>query len=268
MSPRVVFVHAHPDDEAIFTGGTMALLTAAGADVTLIIATGGQLGESVSDGRPLAPHREAETRTSCEILGLDPAHDLHFLPYEDSGLDSENPHGFFHQDLSTAARRILACCDGPIDAIVSYDSHGIYGHPDHIAVHQATALASQLHAEKYGSTPTVYESTVDREYLHFVETHVVVDADGGRPVGRGLASTNLGLPTLEIDTAIDVTATIEKKRAAMAAHASQLPADAPLFELGQANFAAVYGWEWYRRVGPAGPLDRLNDPGPSDSAIS
>ena len=56
---------------------------------------------------------------------------------------------------------------------------------------------------------------------------------------------------------LDVSAVLEPKRAALAAHSSQLPADAPVFELGQANFAAVYGWEWYRRVGPPSVFDEL-----------
>ena len=151
----------------------------------------------------------------------------------------------------------LALCGGQLDAIVTYDDHGIYGHPDHIAAHEAAHLAAAIHATEFGTAPTVYESTVDREYLHFVETHVVVDASGGRPTNRGLASTNLGLSTLEIDATVDVASVINRKRAALAAHASQLPDDAPLFELGEANFAAVYGLEWYRRVGPPTALDEL-----------
>lgn len=253
-------VHAHPDDEAIFTGGTLARLTDAGVTVGLVMATGGELGEAIRTGDPLAPHREAETRRSCSILGVDDRR-LGFLPYEDSGMHGENPNGLWHQDLDRAARRILAAalvvCGGPVEAIVTYDDHGIYDHPDHVAVHRASVLACDLHELECGTRPTRYESTVDREYLHFVETHVVVDAGGGRPTGRGLSSTALGLSTLEIDTVVDVTTTLERKRQAMAAHASQLPADAPLFELGEANFAAVYGLEWYRRVGPPSVLDEL-----------
>ena len=257
---RIAFVHAHPDDEAIFTGGTMARLVDAGATVALVMCTGGELGAALATGDALAPHREAETRASCSQIGIDQRR-VDFLPYQDSGMRGENPDGFVHQDRDQAARRMLAAstalCDGPLDAIVTYDDHGIYGHPDHVAAHEVAHLAAALHTTTFGSTPTIYESTVDREYLHFVETHVVVDAGGGRPTDRGLASTNLGLSTLEIDTTVDVSAVIERKRAALAAHASQLPDDAPLFELGEANFAAVYGLEWYRRVGAATQLDRL-----------
>ena len=259
---RIAFVHAHPDDEAIFTGGTMARLADARATVGLVMCTGGELGAALTTGNALAPHREQETRESCRHLGIDQRR-IDFLPYEDSGMHAENPSGFVHQDRDQAARRILgasiALCGGPLDAIVTYDDHGIYGHPDHVAAYEAAHLAAQLHQHEYGTRPTIYEATVDREYLHFVETHVVVDAGGGRPVDRGLASTDLGLATLDIDLTIDIARVIERKRAALAAHASQLPDDAPVFELGEANFAAVYGLEWYRRVGPPTALDRIDE---------
>jgi len=72
-----------------------------------------------------------------------------------------------------------------------------------------------------------------------------------------LAVSDLGLPSLLIDLTINVDGALERKRQAMAAHESQLPADAPIFALGQQNFAAVYGYEWYVRHGPTGPLDTL-----------
>jgi len=87
---------------------------------------------------------------------------------------------------------------------------------------------------------------------------VVVEAGlGQRPLGRGLAASDLGMPSLLIDLTLDVSTVLDHKRRAMAAHASQLPADAPAFALGQQNFSAVYGYEWYVRHGPAGPLDLL-----------
>jgi LmbE family N-acetylglucosaminyl deacetylase len=248
----VAFLHAHPDDEAIFTGGTMAMLAEQGHRVVLLVATSGELGVPEDDVSDLALAREDETRTCCESLGVS---DIVFLRFGDSGLNGENPAGFAHHAHTTATERIgreLVVFD-EIDALVSYDDHGIYGHPDHIQVHHvARQVAHQLNIS------TVYESTVDREYLHFVETHVVVEAGlGERPVGRGLAASDLGMPSLLIDLAVDTRTVLEAKRSAMAAHASQLPADAPAFALGQQNFAAVYGYEWYLRTGPASAIDDL-----------
>ncbi len=247
----IVFVHAHPDDEAIFTGGTMALLAAAGHRVVLVVATSGELGIA-SDAGPLRGTRQAETRRACAALGID---DVRMLGRQDSGLHGENPDGFVHGSARDDANALVSLLDDlePIDALVSYDDHGIYGHPDHVHVHDVVNLAAPLL-----NVETVYESTVDREYLHFVETHLVVDAGlGGRPVGRGLAATELGLPSLLVDTTVDVESVLDVKLAAMAAHASQLPPQAPVFALGPANFAAVYRYEWYRRVGQVGVIDSL-----------
>lgn len=250
--PTVVFFHAHPDDEAIFTGGTMAMLSARGVRVVLAVATSGELGVADPETPALGPKRRAETERSCRSLGVE---DVIFLGWPDSGLRGENAAGFCHSLMNDASQ---AVCDavstfGHIDAFVSYDEHGIYGHPDHVQVHRVGRLA----AESLG-VATLYEATVDREYLHFVETHVVIEAGlGDRPIGRGLAATDLGMPTLLIDTTVDVRSVLDQKRSAMAAHASQLPADAPAFALGQINFSAVYGYEWFGRSGPPALLDFL-----------
>jgi LmbE family N-acetylglucosaminyl deacetylase len=107
----------------------------------------------------------------------------------------------------------------------------------------------------------VYEATVDREYLHFVETHLVIEASlGGAQPERGelgLAATELGLSTVEVDCTVDVRRMLDVKREAMAAHASQIPESSSAFRLAQTDFAAVYGYEWYARRGPAGPIDDL-----------
>lgn len=248
----VAFLHAHPDDEAIFTAGTMAMLVEAGHQVLLVVATSGELGVPENDVADLARAREEETLQCCASLGVT---QVVFLRYADSGLHGENQVGFAHQPQAGITNRLgaeLAAFDR-IDALVSYDDNGIYGHPDHVQVNRvARHIKTQL------SVPTLYESTVDREYLHFVETHVVVEAGlGERPTGRGLAASNLGMPSLLIDVTVDARSALQQKRAAMVAHASQLPADAPAFALGQQNFAAVYGYEWYLRTGPAGALDDL-----------
>ncbi len=248
----VAFLHAHPDDEAIFTGGTMALLADRGHRVVLIVATSGERGLPERGVADLAHAREAETRRGCEALGVE---DVVFLRFGDSGRGGENPHGFAHQSVAVVAQRVTEALDrfSTIDALVSYDDHGIYGHPDHVQVHRlGRAIASDR------GIASLYESTVDREYLHFVETHVVVEAGlGRRPTGRGLAASDLGMPSLLIDLTIDVRQALGPKRTAMAAHASQLPADAPAFTLGEQNFAAVYGFEWYVRTGAPSVLDEL-----------
>lgn len=258
----VVFFHAHPDDEAIFTGGTMALLAAAGWRVVLVIATAGEQGLAtplIGPEVPLAVRRMGETAQAAETLG---AQRVEFLGYHDSGLETPvgtRPVGAFADaPLDEAVARLAGIlAEEQARALVSYDSRGIYGHVDHIQVHRV-GLAAAAEA----GVPTVYESTVDREYLHFVETHLVVEATlAAQPerkvVGLGLAAAPLGLSTIEVDCTVDVRPVLDTKRRAMAAHASQIPETSSAMRLPDAGFAAVYGYEWYGRRGPAGPIDDL-----------
>ena len=257
----IVFLHAHPDDEAIFTGGTMALLAARGWRLVLVLATQGERGETsglVGPDVPLAVRRVAETAQAAERLG---AQRVEFLGYHDSGMAGDPANrlagAFAQAPVDEAAGRLArVLCEEHAIALVTYDERGVYGHPDHIQVHRVGLRAAEI-----AGVPTLYEATVDREYLHFVETHLVVEATlGGAQPERGqlgLAATGLGLSTVEVDCTVDVRRVLDVKREAMAAHASQIPETSSAFRLAQTDFAAVYGYEWYARRGPAGPIDAL-----------
>lgn len=256
----MVFVHAHPDDEAIFTGGTMRLLADAGHPVVLVVATRGEGGTHPGGDVDLADVREAETRRAAAVLGVER---VEFLGYTDSGLTGMAAHDAFAvSSVHEAAARLAPLLEGA-DAVVTYDAAGVYGHPDHVATH----LVAHEAAER-ASVPVRYEVTVDHEYLHFVETHLVADAaaalrdavgdvfpalvrSGGGTVARP------GLPTVLIDATVDVRGAIGAKRAAMAAHASQLPEVSPSLQLADDVFAATYGYEWFTRSGPPGPIEAL-----------
>ncbi len=248
----VVFFHAHPDDEAIFTGGSMARLAAEGAEVVLVLATSGESGAG-SDG-DLGEMRRSEAVAAARELGVD---DVRFLGYTDSGMEGSAIGGFASVPVDGAARELSELLgDVGRCSLVVYDEGGIYEHPDHVQVHRVGHAAA-----RFLSVETVYECTVDREYLHFVETHLVVEAAlPHRPETLGLAATSLGSATVEIDVSIDVGSMLERKRSAMAAHGSQIPETSRTLQLPGASFSAVYGLEWYCRVGPPGPLDRLREP--------
>lgn len=249
--PGVVFLHAHPDDEAIFTGGTIARLAALGHRVTVVYLTN---GDADPDG-PLASVRVMEARAACELLGVAR---VEFLGQGDSGLDagSAPPTSSWHADQEVLAARLAGwLVEEQADALVLYDEGGIYGHPDHLVVHHVGHAAARL-----AGTPAVYEATVDREYLHFVETHLVGHAVQSL-LGMEVSATNtapLGVPTVEVTVTIDVREQAAAKRAAMAAHVSQIgPGSEPL-SMAADTFEGVYGYEWYVRAdGPAGPLDPL-----------
>ncbi len=262
MSRRcVVFFHAHPDDEAIFTGGTISRLAAGGWRVVLVLATQGELGTPIAPGpsaASVADERVIETRRSADILGINR---VEFLGYHDSGMlgDPRNaaPQAFWSADTEQVAFRlaILLNEEDP-DAIVFYDPTGIYGHPDHVKVHQVGTRAAEV-----ARIDVVYEVTVDREYLHFVETHLVVEAGKSGVLSStgdlGLAASHIGMPTVLITTTVDVRCVLDVKRAAMAAHNSQIPETASAMRLPTESFAGVYGYEWFIRHGAPGPIETL-----------
>jgi LmbE family N-acetylglucosaminyl deacetylase len=247
----VAFVHAHPDDEAIFSGGTILSLVERGHRVLLLVATGGELGADDGSGA-LAPERRRELEAAATILGV---HEVHHLGHLDSGMagDPANhaPGSFFAADPHAVAAVVAGIFShGGVDTVVVYDDHGVYGHPDHVQGHVVGLAAAEL-----AGISCRYEMTVDREYLHFVETHLVEEAALGGDLG--LAGSRIGTSSVEIDLTLDVRAHLDPKRRAMAAHRSQLPEHAPVFGLDPDRFAEVYGWEWYRRLGPRGVLDDL-----------
>ncbi len=252
----VVFLHAHPDDEAIFTGGTMARLAAAGWRVVLVVATGGELGAAPDwtlDVRGLGEHRRAETNRAAELLGVQR---VEFLGYRDSGMPGSPgnvaPGSLCTADEEEVAARVAGILsEEAATAAVFYDECGIYGHPDHVKVHEIGMRAAEL-----AGTEVVYLATVDREYLHFVETHLVVEARSH--VGElGLAGSGLGVPTVVVTTMVDVRDVLQVKRRAMAAHASQIPETTSAMQLPTDAFSAVYGFEWFVRLGPPGPIESL-----------
>ena len=164
----LVFFHAHPDDEAISTGGLMATAADAGHRVVLVVATRGEHGEPVpgvlAAGEPLWQRRVAETHVSAEILGVDA---VHFLGYVDSGMmgtaTNALPESFWQAEMEDAAARLAAILvEEGADLLSIYDDHGTYGHPDHVKVHHVGVKAADL----VGLAPDrVFEATVNRDHI-------------------------------------------------------------------------------------------------------
>ena len=244
-----VFFHAHPDDEAITTGGTMARMAAEGHRVILVTATGGELGEVpaglLSPGETLAERRARELASACDTLGVDR---LVFLGYHDSGMEGEasndDPSCFWQADVDEAARRLRAVLDEEeADILTAYDDHGNYGHPDHVQVHRVGLRAGEL-----AGTDRVFMATTNRDHLLALAE---VAGDLGLAMDeeqRGFIA-ELGVRAHEITTAVDVSAYLALKRRAMEVHASQIHDTSFFLSMPPEAFAAVWGTEWYIRVG-------------------
>jgi LmbE family N-acetylglucosaminyl deacetylase len=245
----VTFFHAHPDDEAIATGGTMASLADQGHRVVLVTATGGELGE-VPDGllRPdetLAERRAVELADAARILG---AQRQVFLGYEDSGMEGEEsasrPGCFATTDVDEAARRLAdLLTEESSDVLVTYDEHGGYGHPDHVQVHRVGMAAADL-----AGTPVLYMATMDRDFM--IELRARAAETGMVDEGEMEGADTMGEPGARITTQVAVGPWLDAKREAMRAHASQIAEDSFFLAMPDDVFATVWGQEWYVRVRP------------------
>src|SRR4051794_28723976 len=161
----LVFFHAHPDDEVLSTGGTIARAAAEGNRAVLVVATNGEYGEVPDDLRPgetLIERRRAETEASASVLGVAR---IVWLGYRDSGMtgweQNADPASFLQADADEAASRLATVlCEEEAEVLTIYDWHGNYGHPDHIRVHQVGHRAADM-----AGTPRVAEATINRDEL-------------------------------------------------------------------------------------------------------
>ena len=245
MSYTIVFFHAHPDDEAIATGGTIARAKREGHRVVLVSATRGELGEfapdSLAPGEQLVDRRVAELHAAAEILGVDR---VEFLGYRDSGMAGEptndDPGAFATADIDEAAGRLARLLDDEhADVLTIYDENGNYGHPDHIQVHRVGVRAAEL-----AGTPRVYEATANRNHLQRLME--LMPREPGDPEVPADIET-LGVTEDQITTTVDVREFVDAKRKAMIAHASQIPDDSFFLQLPTDAFREAFGYEWFIR---------------------
>jgi LmbE family N-acetylglucosaminyl deacetylase len=252
----LVCFHAHPDDESIATGGSMAAAAAAGHRVVLVVATKGEVGEVpdgfLAEGESLADRRVAETRASAQILG---ASRVEFLGYRDSGMvgtpTNDHPEAFCQADVDKAAERLAAILrEEAADVLTAYDENGVYGHPDHVQVHRVGVRAAEL-----AGTPRVFESTVNRDAVRALISEArELGADMGGVDAPEAEDFDLGVSADRITTAVDVSAHIERKRASMRAHASQISEQSFFLSLPDEAFVQAFGTEHYIRRGVAVPV--------------
>ena len=260
MAYTLVSFHAHPDDEALLTAGTLARAAAEGHRVVIVVATAGGAGLASSvvlaEG-PLAQRRMAELRESALAVGCAR---VECLGYDDSGMagaPSGAPHPFARADRDEAATRLAVLLrEERADVLTVYDPAGGYGHPDHVQVHHVGTRAAAL-----AGTPVVLEATVDRRLLLRALRAVRWLPGVPRDFQPSRFATAFAAPD-RITHRVDVRRYIRHKRAAMAAHASQAGADtgrrtlAVLLRLPGPLFRAALGREWFVEHGrePSRPL--------------
>ncbi|MEY4323293.1 MAG: hypothetical protein RL410_1074 [Actinomycetota bacterium] len=246
----IAFVHAHPDDEALLTAGTMRALFERGHRVVLVMATDGAAGLSSADMKEnLADIRKHELSVSAHVLGV--AH-TYWLGFADSGLDGHAQasrstlcEGNLEEQVS-ALRQIFAQ-ERP-DVVVSYDKAGGYGHPDHVRVHDITLQAAQE-----SGVPTLLEATMDRQtiarVLDFVRPLIkFAHADDILKLADGFSAR------ADIGYVIDIRRWISPKRAALRAHSSQTTGGSTprtisvMLAIPRPLFVKIFSREWYRVV--------------------
>jgi LmbE family N-acetylglucosaminyl deacetylase len=261
-----VFFHAHPDDEALSTGGTMLLASRAGHRVVLVCATDGSRGETpgldgteAPTGEELAAIRASELQTAAELLGV---HRLEMLGYGDSGMRgdpaNEDPDCFWQADVEEAAERLAAILTHEqADLITCYDANGTYGHPDHVMVHRVGVRAAEL-----AGVGLVYEAALHRDHFRdsmkelmrlAAEAGFDLSGEDESEFEAELDEGSIGVDGALVTHYIDVSATLDRKRAAFRAHASQIPSDSFMVALPDEAFELAFGTEWFIRRGqPAG----------------
>jgi len=250
MAPRtLVTFHAHPDDEAIAMGGSMAQAARDGHRVVLVVATRGEHGE-VDDGfldsdEALGDRREQETRVAAEILGVQR---VEFLGYVDSGMvgtpENDAPESFWQADVEEAAGRLAAILtEEEADVLTIYDEWGVYGHPDHVQVHRVGARAAEL-----AGTRRVYMSTIDQDRIRRLFEEAKATNAPDFPEDLDLDNFKLGVPSERITTRVDVSEFVDQKRRAMAAHASQISETSFFLAMKPDRFEVSFGLEEYIRL--------------------
>jgi N-acetyl-1-D-myo-inositol-2-amino-2-deoxy-alpha-D-glucopyranoside deacetylase len=260
---RLLLVHAHPDDETINNGVTMAKYAAADAHVTLVTCTRGEEGEvlvselanlaSDKDDK-LGEYREIELKDAMDQLGIK---DFRFLgspnkKWRDSGMmgtpQNDRDNVFWQADLDEAANELVKIIlEIKPQVLITYDEFGGYGHPDHIKAHRVAMRAAELAAEQGWQVSKIYWNTIPRSVIQMgIEKMKEVGSDffGAQSVDE--------LPFAKPDelatTVVNAPEYVPQKLAAMKAHATQISEDGPFFALSKNLGLSVWGDEYYTLV--------------------
>ena len=260
---RLLLVHAHPDDETINNGVTMAKYAALGAQVTLVTCTRGEEGEvlvnelenlaSDKDDQ-LGEHREIELKDAMDELGIK---DFRFLgapskKWRDSGMmgtpANDRDDVFWQADLDEASNELVKIIlEIKPRVLITYDEFGGYGHPDHIKAHRVAMRAAELAANQGWQVSKIYWNTMPRSVIQMgIEKMKEVGSDFfGAESADDLPFAK---PDELVTTVVNAPEYVPQKLEAMKAHATQISVDGPFFALSNNLGLSVWGDEYYTLV--------------------
>ena len=258
-SRRLLLLHAHPDDETIETGATIARYAAEGTHVTLVTCTLGELGEIIPPGLAhlseqagggLGGYRIGELDAACDALGVA---DHRFLGgagrFRDSGMmglpSNDAPDSFWRADPDVAAALLLRIiAEVRPQVMITYDQHGFYGHPDHIQAHR---VAWRAFSQARDVVSKFYATALP---LSALAEAIAVDGTSFTKV-ESAATLPFGIPDDEVTTAIDGRGYLDAKLAAMREHATQISVEGPYYALSDGIGLRALGTEYYTLVSPS-----------------
>lgn len=255
LMATIVFLHAHPDDEASQTSGTMALATRRGDRVVCVYATGGEHGMAAADlgDATVSEYRQREAEASARAIGTAR---VAWLGYVDSGMSgwstNDDPGAFMRADVDHAALKLAAILDEEnADFVVGYDWHGNYGHPDHVMVHKVAKRAAEFAA----ASPVYLEASMNRDAARrMFAAAAAAGQEGFDPDHAGDDGNPIGTPEVDLTWQVDCRHVVDVKRAALAAHASQAADAGMMLAMPPEIFAMAFGYEHYIDPRVGGPM--------------
>lgn len=260
---RLLLVHAHPDDETINNGITMAKYAQEGAKVTLVTCTRGEEGEvlveelgNLASNRDdkLGEHREIELKNAMKLLGIE---DYRFLgapdkKWRDSGMigtpQNERSDVFWQANLEEVAQQLVkVILETKPQVLITYDEFGGYGHPDHIKANQVAMKAADLAATQGWKISKIYWNTMPRSVI---QNGIEKMKEVGSSFFGAESADDLPFakPDELVSTVIRGVEFVPQKLEAMKAHATQIAVDGPFFALSNNLGLSVWGDEYYTLV--------------------
>ena len=266
---RLLAAFAHPDDEGFGSGGTLAMLVARGASVTLVCGTNGDVGE-ISDPALATPEnlwqvRQRELLNAMEVTGVS---DIRFLNYRDSGMagteDNEHPNALHQAEAATVVSKLAEIiAETQPDIVITHDPSGGYGHPDHRAMCRYTTEAFR---SVKGPAADAEDSANDSSsqssrllyYVCFPRSNFqrmwrMMEEMDITPPFASRDIDKLGTPDEEVTTVIDVRPYVDTKIASLNCHRTQIDPNGPFSQLPEAMTREIMGTEYYALIMPEGP---------------